>query len=60
MDNECVMNLYDNELDGMKFWITYGYNGQIMLLYNSCLDINESVSQQIVGLMRLYNNVMDG
>jgi hypothetical protein len=54
------MNLYDNELDGMKFWITYGYNGQIMLLYNSCLDINESVSQQIVGLMRLYNNVMDG
>jgi hypothetical protein len=23
MDNECVMNLYDNELDGMKFWIIY-------------------------------------
>jgi hypothetical protein len=23
MDNECVMNLYDNELDGMKFWITW-------------------------------------
>jgi hypothetical protein len=38
MDNECVMNLYDNELDGMKFWITYGHNGQIMLLYNSYLD----------------------
>ena len=38
MDNECVMNLYDHELDGMKFWITYEHNGQIMLLYNSCLD----------------------
>jgi hypothetical protein len=38
MDNECVMNLYDNELDGMTFWITYGHNGLIKLLYNSCLD----------------------
>ena len=38
MDNECVMNIYDNELDGMKFWITYEHNGQLMLLYNSCLD----------------------
>ena len=23
MENECVMNLYDNKLDGMTFWITY-------------------------------------
>jgi hypothetical protein len=38
MDNKCVMNIYDNELDGMKFWITYEHNGQLMLLHNSCLD----------------------
>ena len=38
MENECVMNLYDNKLDGMKFWITYGHNGQTMLLYYNYLD----------------------
>ena len=38
MDNECVMNIYDNKLDGMKFWITYEHNSHIMLQYNSSLD----------------------